>query len=210
MAPAHPILWSFRRCPYAMRARLSLHISETVVEHREILLRDKPQAMLDASAKGTVPVLVLPGGDVLEESLDVMHWALRQNDPQQWLEHAEEAEALIARNDGPFKHHLDRYKYAVRYENADPEEHRAAASDIAADLDARLAHSPQLTGARMGIADAAIFPFLRQFANTDRDWFDSQPWPRLQSWLNEHVSSSLFAAIMEKHPLWQASASPDA
>ena len=206
MSEPRPVLYSFRRCPYAMRARLALDVSETAVEHREILLRDKPQAMLDASPKGTVPVLVLPDGTVLEESLDVMHWALARHDPEHWLAPpAPDMAALIEGCDGPFKHHLDRYKYAARHEGADPEAHRDAALDYLQALDVRLRESSQLFGQAMSMADAAIFPFVRQFANTDRDWFDALDLPGLQGWLAGHLESARFARIMTKYPLWVSS-----
>ncbi|MXO65031.1 glutathione S-transferase [Altericroceibacterium endophyticum] len=195
-----PFLYSFRRCPYAMRGRLALHISATQCEVREIILRDKPQAMLDASPKGTVPVLVLPDGSVLEESLDIMHWALGRNDPEGWLE-GEETE-LIATNDGPFKHHLDRYKYATRHDS-DPEEHRAAAQDILMRLEERLSRSAYLCGDQRRMTDCAIFPFIRQFAATDREWFDAQDWPHLKAWLDGLLASPLFKAVMVKRPLWE-------
>jgi glutathione S-transferase len=150
MTEARPVLYSFRRCPYAMRGRMALDAAQIKVEHREILLKDKPAEMLEASPKGTVPVVVLPDGQVIEESLDVMHWALAQNDPENWwpddAEHTADIEALIARNDGDFKHHLDRYKYATRYEGAVSEDHRAAAAQIIDQLEARLTTSPQLFG----------------------------------------------------------------
>jgi len=207
MSEPLPVLYSFRRCPYAMRARLALDVSGTAVEHREILLRDKPQAMLDASPKGTVPVLVLPDGAVLEESLDVMRWALVRHDPEHWLAPPDaDMAALVEGCDGPFKHHLDRYKYAARYEDADARTHRDAALDYLKSLDARLRSSPQLFGAEMSMADAAIFPFVRQFANTDRDWFDALDLPGLQPWLEAHLASARFARIMKKYPLWVSSA----
>lgn len=202
MSTGLPILYSFRRCPYAMRGRLALDVSGLGVEHREILLRDKPQAMLDASPKGTVPVLVLDDGRVIEESLEVMLWALGQNDPENWLEGQERSLDLIAACDDQFKPHLDRYKYATRYEGADPLEHRAAASEFVTVLDKRLQQHRCLTGDRDRLADYGIFPFIRQFANTDRDWFDAQSWAALKSWLARHLGSERFARIMEKHPLW--------
>ena len=203
MSAGAPILYSFRRCPYAMRARLALHAAGIAVEHREILLRDKPQAMLDASPKGTVPVLVLPDGRVLEESLDVAHWALTQNDPEDWLAPGDEMAPLIARCDGDFKHHLDRYKYATRYDDADPDAHHAKAVELLYGLEDRLAASAQLTGPQVRLADIALFPFIRQFANADRSRFDALPLPALQAWLEAHVTSDRFAAIMRKQPLWQ-------
>lgn len=196
---AEPVLYSFRRCPYAMRARLALAVSGTEVELREVKLSAKPAAMLAASPKGTVPVLVLPDGRVIDESLDVMRWALGQADPQGWL--AGDDPDLIARNDGPFKHDLDRYKYPERH-GSDALAHRAAGLAFLGDLEARLAKAPQLGGARMGLADAAIIPFVRQFAAVERGWFDAQPLPRLQGWLAAHLASPLFAAIMLRLPPW--------
>ncbi len=197
---AEPILYSFRRCPYAMRARLALHVSKTSLEHREILLRDKPAQMLEISPKGTVPVLLLPDGSVLEESLDIMRWALAQNDPEGWLNGTDED--LIAANDGQFKHHLDRYKYANRHDT-DPAEHRAACVAQLEILESCLSGQPYLCGQTRSITDAAIMPFVRQFAHTDRDWFYAQPLPAVQAWLAGWLDSELFAAIMVKHDLWQ-------
>ncbi|MCP5395906.1 MAG: glutathione S-transferase [Sphingomonadaceae bacterium] len=199
---ADPLLYSFRRCPYAMRARLALRISGTTVEHREVVLRDKPPEMLEVSPKGTVPVLVLPDGMVLEESLDIMRWALARNDPEDWLERQDEA--LLAANDGPFKHHLDRYKYSTRYANVDALEHRAACSKLLMVLEERLSATRYLCGEQRGFADAAIFPFVRQFAHSDRAWFDAQPWPHLRAWLEGWKTSELFEAVMEKHERWRA------
>ncbi|HCS18249.1 MAG TPA: glutathione S-transferase, partial [Erythrobacter sp.] len=163
---AETILYSFRRCPYAMRARMALSSSGLEYEHREVVLRDKPPEMLEVSPKGTVPVLVTQTGTVIEESLDIMRHALAMKDPEGWLERDDPE--LVAANDGPFKHHLDRYKYATRYADVDPEEHRSAALDILRQVEARLAKDAYLCGARRGLADIAIFPFIRQFANADR------------------------------------------
>lgn len=200
-----PILYSFRRCPYAMRARLALLTSGTTCEIREVKLAAKPVELADASAKATVPVLVLPDGEVIDESLDIMHWALARHDPQAWLDH--EDTELITTNDGPFKHHLDRYKYPNRYDS-DAGEHRAAGLELLSVLDTRLGSAANLCGERPGITDAAIFPFVRQFANTDRDWFDGQQIPALQAWLERHISSDLFSAIMVKLKPWQAGDDP--
>ncbi|KWV95483.1 glutathione S-transferase [Erythrobacter sp. AP23] len=199
---AEPILYSFRRCPYAMRARMALSVSGAQYEHREVVLRDKPPQMLEASPKGTVPVLVAENGEVLEESLDVMRWALGQSDPEGWLDRDDPA--LIEANDGPFKHHLDRYKYATRYDDVDPEEHRAAAFDILRMLEERLEAGAYLCGEQRGFADIAIFPFIRQFANADRAWFDVQDLPKLQAWLEGLITSDLFTGVMQKHPQWKA------
>lgn len=194
-----PILYSFRRCPYAMRARMALLISGAEVEVREIVLRNKPPEMLAASPKGTVPVLVTENG-VVDQSLDIMRWALERNDPEYWLEGADHT--LIERNDGPFKHHLDRYKYPDRH-HSDPIIHRAAGLEILADLDARLAKHRNLAGEGRSFTDIAIMPFVRQFAATDRTWFDMQSLPRLQHWLETHHVSRLFARAMVRLKPWQ-------
>ncbi|MBO6798087.1 glutathione S-transferase [Maricaulis sp.] len=200
-----PILYSFRRCPYAMRARLALDVAGIELEHREILLKDKPPEMLEASPKGTVPVLVLPDGHVVDESLDVMLWALGQNDPENWLDELDTARPLIEANDGPFKHALDRYKYPNRYENVDPAEQREIGVSILLELEHRLARQEQLCGDIPGIADAAICPFVRQYAHTDRDWFATTPLPHVRRWLDGHLESELFARIMRKHEVWRVS-----
>lgn len=206
--PAPPILYSFRRCPYAMRARMGILAADVPVELREVVLREKPADMLAASAKGTVPVLVLPDGQdgrrVIDESLDVMHWALALSDPDGWLDADSKVTAeLIADNDGPFKHHLDRFKYATRYEGADPMEHRAAAEPYLQALDERLRATAHLMGDRISLADIAIFPFVRQFANAAGDWMKQTRFEALNRWLDHHVSSDLFKAVMKKYPQWQ-------
>lgn len=202
---ADPILYSFRRCPYAMRARMALAISGTAVETREVLLRDKPDAMLEASPKGTVPVLVLNNGTVIDESLAIMRWALARNDPESWLDGDDHE--LIAMIDEPFKHHLDRYKYATQHDS-DPDEHRAAAYALLKRFEARLTLHACLCGPTRSMADIASFPFIRQFANADREWFDAQPLPELRRWLAEQLDSELFASMMVKRPQWQPGVVP--
>lgn len=202
-----PVLYSFRRCPYAMRARMALIVAGIDVRVREIILRDKPAEMLAASPKGSVPVLILPAGDVIDESLDVMAWALGQCDPHAMRPRDAAArtatEALIATNDGAFKHHLDRYKYATRYDDVDPGEHRDAGSAILWDLDGRLTTAPHLGGPTPGQADLAIFPFVRQFRIADPEWFDAQSWTGLKAWLAGWLDHPLFRAAMVKYPLWR-------
>lgn len=193
-----PILYSFRRCPYAMRARLALAVSGAACELREVKLSAKPAAMLAASPKGTVPVLVLPGGAVIDQSLDIMHHALAHRDPEGWL--ARDEAGLIAANDGPFKHDLDRYKYPERHD-ADALAHRAGGLAFLRDLEARL-EAGQLCGAARGLADAAIMPFVRQFAAVDPAWFAAQPLPRVQRWLAGHCDSALFAQAMTRFAPW--------
>lgn len=210
---ALPVLYSFRRCPYAMRARLALAVSGQPYELREVVLRNKPEALLAASPKGTVPVLVLQDGEVIDESLDIMRWALARNDPAQWLAptgaSVEAMEALIAINDGGFKGHLDRYKYPDRYAGESSGDaagfalkHRNDAASWLAQLDARL-EGGWLFGGKACLADMAILPFIRQFAHTDAGWFASQPWPRLQGWLAAFEASALYAGVMQKNAPWQ-------
>lgn len=200
-----PILYSFRRCPYAMRARMALWMGGHTVELREVKLADKPAAMVEASPKATVPVLVLADGTVIDESIAIMRWALSRSDPESWL--GRDDDALLERIDGPFKHHLDRYKYFTRYDTT-PHEHRANALSILSDLDARLEGQKNLAGDARGLIDIATFPFIRQFANHDRAWFDAQPIGNLQSWLERHLASDLFAASMNKHTVWQEGDKP--
>jgi len=203
--PSDPVLYSFRRCPYAMRARLALAVSGTRCGLREVKLSAKPAAMLAASAKATVPVLVLPDGRVIEESLDIMRWALTQRDPEGWL--VRDDPALIAANDGPFKRDLDRYKYPDRH-GVDAAVHRDHGLAFLHRLEARLATTAQLCGPERGLADAAIVPFVRQFAAVDRNWFDARPLPRLRAWLAGHLTSSLFDAIMVRVPPWTPGDAP--
>lgn len=210
---ALPVLYSFRRCPYAMRARLALHTSGVAYEHREVVLKNKPAHMLALSPKGTVPVLWLrsaAGDQVLEQSRDIMLWALRQHDPLGWLPTTEaamaDALALIAHNDGPFKRQLDRYKYPNRSGLDSGVADRDEAALWLHTLDARLSAKPFLAGEHFGLADAAIAPFVRQYAHTDPDWFAAQPWGALAAWLAAFEDSALFEAIMQKHAPWQVPA----
>ena len=197
-----PVLYSFRRCPYAMRARMALSASAQAYEHREILLRDKPAEMLAASSKATVPVLVLPSGQVIDESLDIMLWTLQQNDPQQWLAAPlDDVQALIAECDGPFKRALDAYKYART--PVDQEAASASALQFLSLLECRLATSTFLFGASMTLADAAIMPFVRQFAAVQPTWFAQQPWSHVQAWLTKISGSELFEDIMQKRDVWR-------
>ncbi|WP_431096260.1 glutathione S-transferase [Polaromonas aquatica] len=214
MSSALPVLYSFRRCPYAMRARLALAASGEPHELREVVLKNKPAELLAASPKGTVPVLVLADGNVIDQSLDVMLWTLRRNDPGHWLlpPHGsfDEMLALVAGNDGEFKHHLDRYKYPNRYveesagdAQAFAERHRVKGAAWLARLDSMLGDG-WLCGVRASLADMALLPFVRQFAQTDAAWFAAQPWPQLQAWLTRFEASALYASVMGKHAPWQA------
>ncbi|MDM0111030.1 glutathione S-transferase [Variovorax sp. J22R133] len=203
-----PVLYSFRRCPYAMRARFALLARGQRCELREVVLRDKPAELLAASPKGTVPVLVLAEGRVIEQSLDIMLWALRCHDPDGWLQpergSLSDMLALIAQCDGDFKLQLDRYKYPDRYEGADAHLHRSNGARFLQDLDARLGDAPYLFAHRPTLADMAIAPFVRQFAQTDANWFAAQPWPALQDWLSRLTTSPLWTAATLKYPAWKA------
>lgn len=198
-----PILWSFRRCPYAMRTRLAIRASGTQVELREILLRDKPESFLATSPKGTVPVLDT-GNAVIAESRDIMLWALGRKDPEGWLDMPAEGHSLIDQCDGPFKQALDHTKYAVRYPDLDPVKERENAMVFLRDLNDRLTGTPFLTGTHRRLADMAILPFVRQFANIDRAWFDAQGLGPLCRWLDHFLQSDGFTAVMVKYPPWQA------
>lgn len=198
-----PILWTFRRCPYAMRARLAIQSSGQQVQLREILLRDKPAPFLAASPKGTVPVLQ-DGDKIIEESRDVMLWALGRNDPEGWLDMSQEGHALIDACDGPFKRALDHTKYAVRFPDRDEAEERAKAMVFLREWNDRLNTAPYLMGPKRTLADMAILPFVRQFANTDRVWFDAQGLGSLRKWLDDFLGSDRFRGVMTKYPPWQS------
>lgn len=211
MQTSLPILYSFRRCPYAMRARLALAVSRTSCVLREVVLRDKPAELLAISPKGTVPVLV-ESDNVLEHSLDIMLWALRRHDPENWLQPPsgtlQDMLDLIAQCDGGFKHNLDRYKYPDRYPGEDAIMHRREGGHFLAQLETRLARTPYLFGAHPALADRAIAPFVRQFAHTDIAWFAEQPWPALHTWLQAFLDSALFAQVMNKYPQWHSGDEP--
>lgn len=199
-----PILYSFRRCPYAIRARMALFYAGIEVELREILLRDKPMDMLRVSQKGTVPVLILPDGNVLDESCVIMHWALDQSDPDQWYFSAKSAELdeIIQNNDGLFKESLDHYKYSDRYPEHTMEYYRAQAEIFLISLEQKLTATQYLLGPKISLADVAIFPFVRQFSLVDKAWFDASPYPKLRRWLAYFLSVEFFLAVMQKHPIW--------
>lgn len=204
-----PLLYTFRRCPYAIRARLAIAVAGLNVTQVEVSLRDKPAAMLSISPKGTVPVLLLPDGSVLAQSLEIMHWALTQHDPHNWLDaYHEESRELVWTNDSAFKRALDQYKYPARY----PGTIQSAVRDIESapflrQLESHLQKrssaaqgaSTGLFGAGMRFADAAIFPFIRQFAAVDADWWQQSPYPYLREWLAHWQSAALFIQVMKKN-----------
>ena len=209
MTTTLPVLYSFRRCPYAIRARLAWQVSGVPYELREVALKNKPPELLAASSTGTVPVLVLQDGQVIDQSLDIMRWTLAQNDPDGWLSPAlDDMLALIAGNDGKFKHALDRYKYPNRYPQESDGDTQAFALTQRLEaitwlqtLESRLSQGWHvwLCGPQPSLADMAILPFVRQFAHTDAAWFAAQPWPLLQAWLACFKAGTLFKAVMAKH-----------
>lgn len=201
----YPVLYSFRRCPYAMRARMALYKANIKCEHREVVLKEKPDSMLMLSDKGTVPVLITPDNKVIEQSNDVMHWALQQNDPDNWLEEDEsKSQYLIDYNDNEFKHFLDRYKYHVGYPEYPQEYYRENAESFLKIIEKHLEenNSVALLGNRITLADISIFPFIRQFAKVDLDWFLTCPYQAVVLWLNKLEESDLFKNCMKKYVQW--------
>jgi glutathione S-transferase len=198
-----PLLYTYRRCPYAMRARMALLVAGIAFDAFEVVLRDKPAAMLALSPKGTVPVLFLPNGDVLEQSWDIVRWALSEQEPHRWWSRAQTDVNLdlLARNDGVFKHYLDRYKYSERFgeSNRDEDKEKAVVA-LLLPLENRLMQSTYLGGAEPCATDIAIFPFVRQFAAVESEWFARQPFPAVQAWLSGCLASPLFEACMLKLP----------
>ena len=202
---SYPRLYSFRRCPYAMRARLGLLFAGLQVELREITLKNKPPQMLAISPKGTVPVLQLLDGTVIEESREIMTWALTQKDAQGLLaaQTLPQANALIDKNDNEFKYWLDRYKYADRHLEMSQAEYRQRGEAFLQMLEALLIKNPYLLGERITIADIGIMPFVRQFAHVNRKVFYDLPYPNLQRWLQDWLKHPLFLQAMTKFAPWQ-------
>ena len=199
----YPILYSFRRCPYAMRARLALAYSGIDYEHREILLKNRPDELYALSPKGTVPVLQLNDGTVIDESINVMKWALAHSDPEYWYtENIEVQNSLIVQNDGYYKKWLDKYKYHVRFKDGSYEEYQYAVGEILKVYESILSKSSYLCGDNVTLADMALFPFIRQGAHVDLAWFNAQ-FPILSKWLKIFNESELFMSIMKKYTLWE-------
>ena len=205
MTSSYPCMYSFRRCPYAMRARLGILFAELQIELREITLKNKPPQMLAISPKGTVPVLQLLDGTVIEESREIMIWALAQQDPQGLLHDAalHEANALIDKNDNEFKYWLDRYKYADRHLEMTQTEYRQKGEVFLQLLEELLTKNPYLLGKGITLADIGIMPFVRQFAHVNRDVFYNLPYPNLQRWLQDWLQHPLFLQAMTKFQPWQ-------
>ena len=208
----YPILYSFRRCPYAMRARLAIKISEIFVEIREIMLKDKPLEFLNLSPKGTVPVLVTTSGKILEESLDIIYWALNKNDPKKWLVNGQlsqnQINQLLDNLENEFKPSLDKYKYPNRFESVDKDFHRDKNLSFLWYLDDLLKKNKALNCSHLSLVDYAIFPFIRQFRNVDSEWFDSLNLNFLKKWLFELIDSNDFLSIMTKYEKWEPTNTP--
>ena len=205
-----PILYSFRRCPYAMRARMAISVAGLEVELREVALRNKPEQLLAASPKGTVPVLITADDTVIEESFDIMRWVLKKSDPLGWLTLYPQAEMeqLVAENDQQFKPWLDRYKYADRYPEHSASFYRQKGEQFLQALEARLTAHHFLCGDQPSLADNALFPFIRQFSKVEPEWFEAAPYPQLRHWLLSFLNSPRFRAVMRKRKPWQAEAEP--
>ena len=199
-----PILYTYRRCPYAMRARIALQYAGVQLEYREIELRNKPQSMLQLSPKGTVPVLYVDG-IVLDQSLDIMRWALKVSDPDGWNRLDENiAKTWIEKNDELFKGLLDQYKYPNRYPQLNQAEVLGDAMALMLEpMESALGSSQYLLGYRMTWVDVAIFPFIRQFSMVDQQRFEQLPIPHIQKWLRRQIESRLFLSVMDKHPTWR-------
>ena len=198
----HPILYSFRRCPYAIRARMVLSYMEVSVELREVLLNERPQSLYKISSKGTVPVLLLNDGKVLDESLDIMLWAIEQGEQKLYEDKLNEQNQLIKYNDTKFKYWLDKYKYHVRYLEHSRDYYQRKCSKTLAEYDMMLRGNAYLMGDRIRLADIAIFPFIRQCANVDQNWFNNK-YPNLNQWLEIWKESRLFKSVMMKYNQWR-------
>ncbi|MEH6444396.1 MAG: glutathione S-transferase [Oceanospirillaceae bacterium] len=199
-----PILYSFRRCPFAMRARLAIHYTGTQVELREVVLKNKPQQLLDISAKATVPVLDIGSAGVIDESLDIMLWALAQQDTENWLAQQDTQMSWIDQCDLKFKACLDKYKYADRHPEHSMLYYREQCCEFLQQLEQQLGENTFMFAPQMRLADAAIFPFIRQFAHVDRDWFFQSEFVNVQAWVTVLINSPLFQGIMRKYDPWDS------
>ncbi|MCW8899834.1 MAG: glutathione S-transferase [Gammaproteobacteria bacterium] len=206
MSETFPILYSFRRCPYAIRARLAIKVCSIQVELREVKLADKPMQMLECSPKGTVPVLHLLDNTVIDESLEIMKWALSKHDPHNWLladfKKSEETNRLISFNDNEFKQCLDHYKYADRFPEHSKTYYREQAEVFLKMLEENLNQARFLVSDHITLADMAIFPFIRQFVLVDKDWFEYSEYKKIHIWLNNLLDMAIFKEVMNKYPPW--------
>ncbi len=205
-----PVLYSFRRCPYCMRAHMALKYAGIKAELREVELNNYPAQASEISPKATVPVLQLADGSVIDESCDIVKWALSQHDPENWSgeddEYALDAEILIETNDFSFKEDLDHYKYADRYPEHSEEEYRQACEEFIGELEEMLSENRFLLADKLILADIGVFPFVRQFSLVDKEWFDGAPYPNVQQWLDRLINSELFQQVFQKHEIWREGA----
>ena len=203
----YPILYTFRRCPYAMRARFAIRSSKIIVEIREIKLQEKPSEFLKLSPKGTVPVLITNSGEVLEESLDIIYWALNKNDPHKWLAKGklenQDIIKLLDDLENKFKPNLDKYKYPSRFSGVDQYLHRDKNLCFLKKLNYYIKNNKSLNCEHLSLLDYAIFPFVRQFRNVDQDWFDKLNFIFLNKWINQIIDSQDFSSIMKKFKKWE-------
>jgi len=202
-----PILYSLRRCPYAMRARMAILLAKQTVLLRDIIIKNIPAEMLAVSAKARVPVLVFANGSVIDESLDIMIWALQQNDPDNLLytdrpDALSAMLALIKRNDNEFVDNLQKYKVATRHHDLAKRYYRQQCERFIVNLEQRLSEHEFFIGDNLSLADYAILPFIRQFSRVERQWYLQAPYPNLRHWLNEHLQNPLFTKVMSKYPRW--------
>ncbi|WP_135458394.1 glutathione S-transferase [Vibrio echinoideorum] len=202
-----PILYSLRRCPYAMRGRMGIALSQQQVLLREIVTKDKPSELLASSPKGTVPVLILPDGQIVEQSLDVMNWALQQNDPQDLLRSSnsalsESVHQLIKMNDEEFIGYLEKYRASLRYRNDDVEQRRRLCEGFISVLENKLANHDYLFGNTPSLADFAVMPFVSQFVRVEKKWFVQSDYQNVGRWLRAHLESKLYGQVMKQYPLW--------
>lgn len=202
-----PVFYSFRRCPYCMRAHMALKYAGIKAELREVDLNDYPPQAQAISPKATVPVLLLPDGNIIDESWDIVKWALEQSDPDNWCgengKYMLDAEILIETNDFSFKEDLDHYKYADRYPEHTAEHYRQACEEFIEELEEMLADNSYLLAEQLSLADIGVFPFVRQFSLVDEEWFASAPYPRVRQWLNLLIKTRLFQQVFQKHETWR-------
>jgi len=205
------VFYSFRRCPYCMRAHMALKYAGIKAELREVELKTLPEALTNISQSNTVPILIINDQDtnktVMDESWDIVKWALQQNDPDCWLgknnEHLLDAEILVESNDFSFKTDLDHYKYADRHPEQPAEYYRQRCEEFIQELEEQLSGNRFLLDDKISLADIAVFPFVRQFSLVDKNWFDHAPYPKVQNWLTRLIDSDLFIDAFQKHKTWQ-------
>ena len=208
----YPILYSFRRCPYAMRARLAIKASGIIVEIREVELKNKPKEFLSISPKATVPVVCISSKQIIEESLDIMEWALKINDPLKLLKYEKlnriEIHNILNKLENEFKQNLDRYKYSSRFDLPSPKLYRDKNLQTLNEFNNLLQNNKGICSSHLSFLDYAVFPFIRQFRNVNSVWFDSLELKFLQTWLYELIDSDEFSSIMKKYEIWNPNQKP--